>query len=202
MCPRCSESREASRFVRGTLPLLAVRRVPPPDQSAGGTVFDATKLPLMRWFLAMQLLTQAKNNVSALELKRQLGVYYPSAWFIKHKLMQAMCVRESSRKLDGPHRIRRRLPGRRALRGKPGRGSQNKVPIVAAVQTDADRPPHPAPACAAAPSPAKTSAMFAPRHLTASATVVSDGLRCFVRCTRSLGAAHERIVAAPAARRA
>jgi hypothetical protein len=33
-----------------------------------GTVFEATKLPLTRLFLAMQLLTQAKNNVSALEL--------------------------------------------------------------------------------------------------------------------------------------
>jgi hypothetical protein len=40
----------------------------------GGTVFEATKLPLTRWFLAMQLLTQAKNKVSALELTRQLGV--------------------------------------------------------------------------------------------------------------------------------
>ena len=30
-----------------------------------GTVFEATKLPLTRGFLAMQLLTQAKNNVSA-----------------------------------------------------------------------------------------------------------------------------------------
>ena len=44
-----------------------------------GTVFEATKLPLTRWFLAMQLLTQAKNNVSALELTRQLGVSYRTA---------------------------------------------------------------------------------------------------------------------------
>ncbi len=33
-----------------------------------------SKLPLTNWFLAMHLLTQAKNNVSALELKRHLGV--------------------------------------------------------------------------------------------------------------------------------
>lgn len=36
-----------------------------------GTVLDSTKLTLTRWFLAMQLLTQFKNIVSALELKRQ-----------------------------------------------------------------------------------------------------------------------------------
>ena len=45
-----------------------------------GAVFDATKLPLTRWFLAMQLLTQAKNNISALELTRQLGVSNRTAW--------------------------------------------------------------------------------------------------------------------------
>ena len=38
---------------------------PTPDHRDGGTMFEATKLPLSRWFLAMHLLTQAKNNVSA-----------------------------------------------------------------------------------------------------------------------------------------
>jgi hypothetical protein len=35
---------------------------------------DGLRLPLTRWFLAMQFLTQSKNNVAALELKRQIGV--------------------------------------------------------------------------------------------------------------------------------
>ena len=66
-----------------------------------GTVFEATKLPLTRWFVAMHLLTQAKNNVSALELKRHLGVCYKTAWLMKHKLMEVMRQREDSRVLDG-----------------------------------------------------------------------------------------------------
>jgi hypothetical protein len=44
-----------------------------------GTIFEATQLPLTVWFLAMHLLAQSKNNVSALELKRHLGVSYPTA---------------------------------------------------------------------------------------------------------------------------
>lgn len=52
----------------------------------------------------MHLLTQAKNNVSALELKRHLGVSYPTAWLLKHKLLEVMRLRED-----------RRLPRRRAL---------------------------------------------------------------------------------------
>src|SRR5665213_1314811 len=55
-----------------------------------GTIFESTKLPLSLWFLAMHLLTQAKNNVSALELHRHLGVSYPTAWLMKHKLLEVM----------------------------------------------------------------------------------------------------------------
>lgn len=44
-----------------------------------GTIFESTKLPLTTWFLAMHLLTQSKNSVAALELKRHLGVRYKTA---------------------------------------------------------------------------------------------------------------------------
>jgi hypothetical protein len=40
---------------------------------------ETSKLPLSRWFLTMQLLTQSQNDVSALALKRQLGVSDRSA---------------------------------------------------------------------------------------------------------------------------
>jgi hypothetical protein len=44
-----------------------------------GTDFEATRLPLIRWFLVTQLLTQAKNNVSALQLTLEPGLSYPAA---------------------------------------------------------------------------------------------------------------------------
>ncbi|MBC7481807.1 MAG: transposase [Rhizobacter sp.] len=44
-----------------------------------GTIFEATKLGLSRWFLAMHQLTQSKNNIAALELMRHLGVCYASS---------------------------------------------------------------------------------------------------------------------------
>jgi transposase-like protein len=45
-----------------------------------GTIFEQTKLPLSTWFLAIHLLTQAKTGLSALALKRQIGVSYDPAW--------------------------------------------------------------------------------------------------------------------------
>ncbi len=55
-----------------------------------GTIFEANKLPLPKWFLAMHLITQSRNNVSALELKRHMGVSYPTSWLVKHKIMEVM----------------------------------------------------------------------------------------------------------------
>ena len=43
-----------------------------------GTVFQGTKLALTVWFLAIYVISQAKTGVSALALKRQLGVSYPT----------------------------------------------------------------------------------------------------------------------------
>ena len=44
-----------------------------------GTIFAATKVPLTKWFLAIYLLTQRKTSVSALQLKRGIGVSYNTA---------------------------------------------------------------------------------------------------------------------------
>lgn len=95
-------------------------------------------MPLMRWFVAMHLLTQTKNNVSALELKRHLGVCYKTAWLMKHKLMRQ---REDSRVLDGRVEIDDAYLGGERTGGKRGRGSENKVPFIAAVQTTPDGHP-------------------------------------------------------------
>ena len=105
-----------------------------------GTIFESTKLALTRWFLAMHLLTQSKNNVSALELKRHLGVCYKSAWLMKHKLMEVMRQREDSRVLDGRVEIDDAYLGGERSGGKSGRGSENKVPFIAAVQTTRGSP--------------------------------------------------------------
>ena len=50
-----------------------------------GTLFQSTHLALSIWFLAIYLVSQAKTDLSALDLKRQLGVSYPKAWLIQQK---------------------------------------------------------------------------------------------------------------------
>ena len=157
-----------------------------------GTIFEATKLPLMRWFVAMHFLTQSKNNVSALELKRHLGVCYKTAWLMKHKLMEVMRQREDSRVLDGRVEIDDAYLGGERAGGKRGRGSENKIPFIAAVQTTPDG--HPLYACfAKQPFTTEAVAIWAAKSLATSAQVVSDGLWCF-RAVTIIGADHKPTV--------
>ena len=155
----------------------------------GGTIFHSSKLALTKWFQAMYFLTQAKNNVSALELKRLIGVCYRSAWRVKHKLLEVMTQREADRQLDGRVEVDDAYLGGAHSGGKRGRGSQNKVPFIAAVQTDADGRPQ-----LAVFSPVKTFGRasvkaWADQHLAASSVVVSDGLNCFT-AVAAAGASH------------
>ena len=191
VCPACSGAARTS-FERGGLRYWQCGSCKLQTSLISGTIFEASKLPLSRWFLAMQLLTQAKNNVSALELKRQLGLSYRSAWLMKHKILEAMRLAELDRELDGRIEIDDAYFGGEFSGGKTGRGTDNKVPFVAAVQTSGEgRPLY---ACLSPQPPTREAmAAFAARHIAASATVVSDGLWCF-RAATVVGAEHERIV--------
>jgi ribosomal protein L37AE/L43A len=157
-----------------------------------GTIFGDTKLALTRWFLAMHLLTQSKNNVAAPELMRHLGVCYKTAWLIKHKLIEAMRVREEGRQLYGRVEIDDAYLGGERSGGKTRRGSQNKAPFVAAVQTTPDGQSQFA-CLRQQPFTTEAIAMFAASSVAPSATVVSDGLWCFGG-VQIVGAEHERIV--------
>lgn len=101
-----------------------------------GTIFEATKRPLRIWLLAIHWLTTTKTNMAALELKRHLGVDYKAAWRIKHKVMQAMAEREAPRRLSGLVQIDDAYLGGERNGGKSGRGSENKLAFLIAVQTD------------------------------------------------------------------
>jgi transposase len=57
-----------------------------------GTIFDHSPTPLTLWFFAMFLMCSSRNGVAALELKRQLGVTYKTAWRMAHAIRRLMQV--------------------------------------------------------------------------------------------------------------
>jgi transposase-like protein len=55
-----------------------------------GTVFERSKIPLCKWWLAMHLMAASKKGMSAHQMHRMLGVSYKSTWFMLHRIREAM----------------------------------------------------------------------------------------------------------------
>lgn len=55
-----------------------------------GTIFERSKVPLSKWWLAVHLLAASKKGMSSHQLMRMLGVTYQTAWFMTHRIREAM----------------------------------------------------------------------------------------------------------------
>ncbi len=105
-----------------------------------GTMMQSTRLPLIKWFLALYWMTQYKNNIAALSLRRLLDISWKTAWLLKHKIMEAMYQEEATLPLSGNVVIDDAYLGGELCGGSRGRGSENKVPFIAAIEDIDGRP--------------------------------------------------------------
>jgi transposase-like protein len=55
-----------------------------------GTVFERSKIPLTKWWMATHLLCSSKKGISSHQIHRILGVTYKTAWFMTHRIRDAM----------------------------------------------------------------------------------------------------------------
>ena len=176
-CPTCGHHGFCALKTRR---LFQCNRCKKQVRLTAGTVFQDTKLPLTVWFLAIYHLTQSKGGISSIELARRLGVRQPTAWLMKHKLMRAMTEREATKpKLQGRVEIDDAYLGGERSGGKRGRGAAGKTPIVAAVETTAERRPRRLKLTVVKGFRKKEVEKLAQRDFAAGSNVVSDGLSCW-----------------------
>jgi len=102
-----------------------------------GTVFERSKIPLTKWWMAAHLFNSGKNGVSAHEIHRSLGVTYKTAWFMMHRLREAMKELNPS-PMGGPGQIVQAdetYYGNSSKRAKHYRkGHSHKAGVVALVE--------------------------------------------------------------------
>ncbi|AWP23886.1 hypothetical protein C4901_11570 [Acidiferrobacter sp. SPIII_3] len=55
-----------------------------------GTLFAGSKIPLSKWLQACYLMSANKRGISSRQLERILGVTYKTAWFMTHRISEAM----------------------------------------------------------------------------------------------------------------
>lgn len=55
-----------------------------------GTIFEESPLPLRKWLMAIHLMTSSKKGISSHQLSRELKVTIKTAWFLSHRIREAM----------------------------------------------------------------------------------------------------------------
>ena len=58
-----------------------------------GTIFENTKIPLSKWFVAIYLATSHKKGISSLQLSKDISVTQKTAWFILHRIREMLKVK-------------------------------------------------------------------------------------------------------------
>ncbi|MXW23173.1 MAG: IS1595 family transposase [Chloroflexi bacterium] len=132
-CPRC-----------GSLGISTLTKRPVYDCNdcryqfsvTAGTIMHDSHLPLRKWFIAIYLMCESKKGVSALQLKRTLGVAYQTAWHLCHRIREAM----ANDPLEGPTLFgvvevdETLVGGKKRGKGHGYRG--NKFWVAGAIQRD------------------------------------------------------------------
>ena len=105
-----------------------------------GTIFEDTKLPLRKWFIAIWMLTSHKKGIASTQLAKDLKITQKSAWFMLHRLRHAARTRSFSRPLDGVIEADESFFGgkernkHRVKRTKNANGADGKVIVFGALE--------------------------------------------------------------------
>lgn len=100
-----------------------------------GSVMERSKIPLNKWLLAMHLMASSKKGYSAHQLHRTLGITYQSAWFLAHRIREAMANDKSGPlggegktvEIDETYFGDKDRVTKRTKRGKSGHASKRAV---------------------------------------------------------------------------
>jgi len=92
VCPHCGTVDEATKLKgKSTRPgVYKCRACSKPFSVTVGTVLERSKIPLNKWVLGFHLMASSKKGMSAHQLHRNLGVTYKTAWFMAHRIREAM----------------------------------------------------------------------------------------------------------------
>lgn len=106
-----------------------------------GTIFEKTRIPLQKWFLAIGILVNAKKSVSSFQLARDLDMNQKTAWYMQQRIRAAMLTTEGEL-LQGIVEADETYVGGKPRKGnkrkddvpsKRGRGT-SKVPVIGAIE--------------------------------------------------------------------
>ena len=131
-CPRCDSNKISRILKRRQFDCDSCRHH---FSATAGTIFHDSHLPLPKWFIAIYLMTESKKGISANQMKRTIGVSYKTAWYICHRIREAMKDMNAA-PLTGTIEADETYIGGKRIGGGRGIGNyrKNKTMVMAAIQ--------------------------------------------------------------------
>ena len=90
VCPRCQSLERIGKVAGGRPGLYYCGACERQFTVTVGTIFERSKVPLSKWWIAIHLMASSKKGMSAHQMHRMLGVTYQTAWFMEHRIRAMM----------------------------------------------------------------------------------------------------------------
>ncbi len=134
-------SRKVYRIEKGKRLLCSEKTCQHKFSVTVGTIYESSKIPLQKWFLAMYIIGNHKKGISSLQLSRDLHITQKSAWFLNHRIRE-MLREKAPQKLKDVVEIDETYCGgknknRHADKKIPnsqGRSTKDKTPVLGSIQ--------------------------------------------------------------------
>lgn len=105
-----------------------------------GTVFESSKIKLHIWLQACHLMSASKKGISAKQLERMLGVSYKTAWFMSHRIREAMNIApKAPLGLTAPVEADETYWGNKGKQAPGARSFHHQMKIVSLVERNGEK---------------------------------------------------------------
>jgi len=175
VCPKCGHRECFNIKARNRYQCKSCNHQP---SITSGTIFDRTRTPLVKWFMAIYLTANDKRGISALALKDKIGVAYNTSWTMLQKIRHAMGEQDSEHLMSGIVELDEAFFGAPSEGGKRGRGT-DKTPVLVSVSLNDEGKPQLAFMEVVDTVDGKAVEDFAYNNVAKGSEIRTDGLRVY-----------------------
>lgn len=135
ICPDCNSENHCKHNTRSIFTCLDCKKQ---YSVRMGTIFEGSRLPLFKWFVAIYLFTSQKKGISSIQLSKYLSITQKSAWFMLQRIREVM--KDGDDVFDGTNEIDEAyIGGREGNKHANKKGLKDKTTIIGIVNRESKK---------------------------------------------------------------